>query len=170
MTSVNSDPPRSTSNKIKKETLVPTNNKIKNEIKKEAFVAIDNKIKNELFDDHKVKQEEDINKKNTIQLLSKICFEMKEIKIEVQKDSNKKKSIKAPNVEVTRKNPIVISIKEEPKKIPVGEVHAPSAPNGKDASNDGSKEGVQTLKSSPVVPNKKSSIRKLAIVRRTQVI
>lgn len=68
-------------------------------------------------------------------------FEMKELKTKVQKDGNKKKSINAPNVEVMRKNPKPIPIKEEPKKVLVQEVHISSAPNGRDASGEGNKEG-----------------------------
>lgn len=39
-----------------------------------------------------------------------------------------------------QKNPTAISIKEEPNKVPVGDVHVLSAPNGRDASSDGSKD------------------------------
>lgn len=98
-TSVKSDPPGSTSNKIKKETLVPTNNIFKNEVKKEAFVATDNENKNELLYVYKVNQEVDHKNKYAMQLLSKICYDMKELQIIVQKHSNKKKSIMAPTIE-----------------------------------------------------------------------
>lgn len=89
------------------------------------------KPKNELFKNLWVQQATELNKKNTLKLLSEICLDMKELKIEVQKDGNKK-SIKAPKVEETQKNPIAIPIKEESNKVPVGEVHVSSAPNGRD--------------------------------------